>query len=399
MAKKKSESDDKREAIRSSLEKSISERIEQRAVQAPPAQAAPAAAFAVRSYGRIRSREITAFLRQLVMLVESGTPLTGGLRKLSERTSSRDLRELIADVRDYVEAGNPLWQALERHPKYFPPVSVNLVKAGEASGTVPTVIRRVIEYRERSESLRRRVARALVYPAIVVVAAVAFMFVVSKLVIPAFQEMFAEVDLEVPPLTRAVIGIAHIMGDYWLLWLILVIALVVLYKFYTASPGGRMVVDRLKLKLPLVSRISTGAAVAEFARSFALLLRSGVSILVTLDLIKDSMHNRAFGESLRDARDSLERGEGLELPLRQNDFIPPIVTDMLATGEESGTLDSISDRIADIYEEDLQTALDTVSSLIEPVLAIGLGVVVLILVLTLFLPYVSMIDQISGAGI
>lgn len=399
MAKKKGKPDEQRDAIRSSLEKSISERIEQRAPQAVAPQAVPAPARGVPTYGRVRSREMTAFLRQLVMLVESGTPLTGGLRKLSERTSSRDLRELIADVRDYVEAGNPLWQAFERHPKYFPAVSVNLVKAGEASGTVPTVIQRLIEYRERSESLRQRVARALVYPAIVVVAAVGFMFVVSKLVIPAFQEMFAEVNLEVPPLTRAVIGIAHIVGDYWLLWLILLIALVVVYKMYAATPGGRMAVDRCKLKLPLVSRIATSAAVAEFARSFALLLRSGVSILVTLDLIKDSMHNRAFGESLRLVRDSLERGEGLELPLRQNEFVPPIVTDMLATGEESGTLDSISDRIADIYEDDLQGALDTISSLIEPVLAIGLGVIVLILVLTLFLPYVSMIDQITGAGI
>jgi type IV pilus assembly protein PilC len=175
--------------------------------------------------------------------------------------------------------------------------------------------------------------------------------------------------------------------------------LIVAYKLYAATPGGRMVVDRRKLKLPLVSRIATSAAVAEFGRSFALLLRSGVSILVTLDLIKDAMRNRAFGESLKAVRDSLERGEGLEVPLRQNDLFPPIVTDMLATGEESGTLDSISDRIADIYEEDLQSALDTMSSLIEPVLAIGLGVVVLILVLTLFLPYVEMIEQITGGGI
>ena len=399
MAKKEGKPDEKRDAIRSSLEKSMSERIERQAARAVPVQEVAAVARQVPLYGRVRPREITAFLRQLVMLIESGTPLTAGLRKLSERTSSRDLRALIVDVRDYVEAGHPLWQALEGHPKCFSPVSVNLVKAGEASGTVPTVLERLIEYRERTESLRRRVTRALIYPAIVVVAAVGFLFVVSKMVIPAFQEMFAEVGVEMPPLTKAVIGVARIVGDYWLLWLILAIGLIVAYKLYAATPGGRMVVDRRKLKLPLVSRIATSAAVAEFGRSFALLLRSGVSILVTLDLIKDAMRNRAFGESLKAVRDSLERGEGLEVPLRQNDLFPPIVTDMLATGEESGTLDSISDRIADIYEEDLQSALDTMSSLIEPVLAIGLGVVVLILVLTLFLPYVEMIGQITGGGI
>jgi type II secretory pathway component PulF len=349
--------------------------------------------------GRIRSREVTAFLRQMSMLIESGTSVTSGLRTLSERTTNPELRKLITDVRDHVEAGNPLWQGFERHAKYFSSVSVNLVKAGEASGTVPTVLRRLIEHREQRESLRRRVTRALIYPAIVAVAAAAFLFVVSKLVIPAFVQMFEDVDVDVPRLTRVVIGVANLIGNYWLLWLILVVALVVIYKVFSASPGGRLVVDRLKLKLPGSSRIATSATIAEFTRTFALLLRSGVSILVTLDLIRDSLRNRAFGESLRAVRDSLERGEGLEAPLRENDYVPPIVTDMLVTGEEAGTLDAISDRIADTYEEDVDLALNTLSSLIEPVLAIGLGIIVLILVLTLFLPYVSMIDQIAGAGI
>ncbi len=394
MAKKKGKPGEQDKAIRSSVERSISDRIEQLAAEHPPEGPRVPAAM-----GRIRSREVTAFLRQMSMLIESGTSVTSGLRTLSERTTNPELRKLIADVRDHVEAGNPLWQGFERHPKYFSAVSVNLVKAGEASGTVPTVLRRLIEYREQRESLRRRLTRALIYPAIVVVAAVAFLFVVSKLVIPAFTEMFDEVNMEAPRLTRIVIGVANLIGNYWLLWLFLAIALAVFYKIYSASPGGRLVVDRLKLKLPGSSRIATGAAVAEFTRTFALLLRSGVSILVTLDLIKKAMNNRAFGESLQAVRDSLERGEGLEAPLRENDYVPPIVTDMIVTGEEAGTLDAISDRIADNYEEDVDTALNTISSLIEPVLAIGLGIIVLILVLTLFLPYVSMIDQIAGGGI
>ena len=393
MAKKKDKPVKKQNAVRSAVEKSISDRIEQQTAERVPAPPASG-----RLIGRIRSSEITAFLRQLSMLIESGISVAAGLRSLSERTANRELRKLIADVRDYVEAGNPMWQSLKRHPKYFSAVSVNLVKAGEASGAVPTILRRLIEYREQRESLRQRVSRALIYPAIVVAAAVGFLVIVSKLVIPAFTDMFVEVDLTVPRLTRVVIGIAHIIGDYWLLWLILVIALAVIYKLYAGTPSGRLVVDRLKLKLPLSSRIATSATIAEFTRTFALLLRSGVSILVTLDLVRDAMPNRAFGESLKAVRDSLERGEGLEAPLRQNDFVPPIVTDMLVTGEESGALDSISDRIADGYQEDVNIALDTLSSLIEPVLAVGLGIVVLILVLTLFLPYVTMIDKIAGAG-
>jgi len=394
MAKNNAEPGEKGKAIRSSVERSISDRIEKLAAESPVERPRVPAAM-----GRIRSREVTAFLRQMSMLIESGTSVTSGLRTLSQRTTNPELRKLIADVRDHVEAGNPLWQGFERHPKYFSAVSVNLVKAGEASGTVPAVLRRLIKYREQRESLRRRVSRALIYPTIVVVAAAAFLFVVSKLVIPAFVQMFEEVNLEVPRLTRIVIGIANLIGNYWLLWLILIVVLAVLYRIYSASPAGRLVVDRLKLKLPGSSRIATGAAVAEFTRTFALLLRSGVSILVTLDLVKGAMRNRAFGESLQAVRDSLERGEGLEAPLRDNDYVPPIVTDMLVTGEEAGTLDAIADRIADNYEEDVDVALNTLSSLIEPVLAIGLGIVVLILVLTLFLPYVSMIDSIAGGGI
>ncbi|MCD6287523.1 MAG: type II secretion system F family protein [Candidatus Hydrogenedentes bacterium] len=349
--------------------------------------------------GRIKTRDITAFLRQLLMLVESGTPLVKGLRTLSERTADSNLRTLISEVCSYVEAGNPLWQALEQYPKYFSPVFVNLIKAGEASGTVPTVLRRLIEFRDRSFATRRKVKSALIYPTIVVIAAVAFLFVVSKLVVPAFQDMFAEVGAPIPAVTQCVIGVANIIGNLWFVWLILVIVAVILYKMYAATPAGRIAVDRMKLRLPGFGRLLTSAAVTDFTRTFALLLRSGVSILVTLDLTKDSIQNRAFGESLTEVRDSIERGEGLEAPLRANNLIPAIVTDMLVTGEESGTLDDIAEKIADIYQEDLDVAVDTLSGLIEPVLAIVMGGIVLILVLTLFLPYVTMIDQISGSGL
>jgi len=395
MAKKSNKSSGKSDASQSSVEKSISERIEQKTAEPAADLLAPAPYI-----GSIRPRIITAFLRQLLMLVDTGTPLVKGLRTLSERSANPRLRMLISDVCSHVEAGNPLWQALERHPKHFQPVFVNLIKAGEASGTIAEVLRRLIEFRERSESTRRRVRSALVYPTVVIVAAVAFMFVVSKMVVPAFEEMFTEIEgVDMPGLTRIVIGLAHLIGNYWLLWTILIVALIVLYKVFAASPGGRLIVDRLKLRVPGFGRILTSATIAEFARTFALLLRSGVSILVTLDLTKDAMQNRAFGQSLISIRDSIERGEGLEAPLRANDLMPPIVADMLVTGEESGSLDDISEKISELYQEDLDIAVNTLSGLIEPVLAIVLGIVVLILVLTLFLPYVSMIEQISAQSV
>ncbi len=395
MAKKSNKSSGTPDTGQSSVKKNISEQIEYKDAEIAAGMLAPAP-----NVGRIRPRDITAFLRQLLMLVDTGTPLVKGLRTLSERTTNARLRMLIGDVCSYVETRNPLWQALERHPRHFPPVFVNLIKAGEASGTIPEVLRRLIEFRDRGESTRRKIKSALIYPTVVLVAAVAFMFVVSKLVVPTFEDMFNEIgNMEMPALTRVVIGISHLIGNYWLLWIILIAVLFVLYKMFAASPGGRLVVDRIKLGIPGFGKILTSATVAEFTRTFALLLRSGVSILVTLDLTKDAMQNRAFGQSLISIRDSVERGEGLEAPLRANDLMPPIVTDMLVTGEESGSLDDISEKISEIYQEDLDIAVSTLSALIEPVLAIVLGIVVLILVLTLFLPYVSMIEQISTQGV
>lgn len=376
-----------------SNDQSVSDQIKDQITDVP--DDIPTPVFPV---GRIGATDITAFLRQLLMLVDSGTPLAKGLRTLSERSGNTNLRTLISEVCAYVEAGNPLWQALEQYPKYFTPVFVNLVKAGEASGNVPTVLRRLIEFRERSLSMRRKVKSALIYPIIVIVAAAGFLLLVSKFVVPAFEKMFDEVGLEVPGLTKCVIGTANLIGNFWYIWLAALIGVIVVYKIYSSTAAGRVNVERFKLKLPVFGRLLTSATVTEFTRTFALLLRSGVSILVTLDLTKDSMSNRAFGESLADVRDSIERGEGLETPLRDNDLLPDIVTDMLVTGEESGTLDDIAEKVADIYQEDLDVAVDTMSGLIEPVLAILLGGVVLILVLTLFLPYVSMLDQIGGAA-
>jgi len=395
MAKQKDKLDGQSDTGQSSVERSIGDQIGQRETEM-----AADLGVAPRRVGYVGSRSITAFLRQLLMLVDTGTPLVKGLRTLSERTANWRLRTLIGEVCNYVEAGNPLWQALEQYPKQFSPVFVNLIKAGEASGTITEVLRRLIDFRERSESTRRRVKSALIYPTIVLVAALLFVFAVSKWVVPAFVNMFEEVGIEeLPGLTRLVMNVSHVIGAYWLLWVILLVAIWVAYKVFGATPGGRLTVDRIKLRLPGIGRILTAATVAEFTRTFALLLRSGVSILVTLDLTKDAMQNKAFGNSLVAVRDSVERGEGLEAPLRNNALVPPIVADMLVTGEESGTLDEISEKIADIYQDDLEVAVNTLSGLIEPVLAIVMGIVVLILVLTLFLPYIGMIEHISTQGI
>jgi type IV pilus assembly protein PilC len=349
--------------------------------------------------GLIKYREVTVFLRQLVMLVETGTPLMKALKTLSQRVQNPNMRKMVGDICASVEAGNPLWQSFARHTKHFPGIFVNLIKAGEAAGTLPTILHRLVEYRDRREMLQKRLRSAMIYPVIVIVAVIAVLFIVCRVVVPQFQEMFDSVDAELPPVSQFVISVTSLLGTYWWLVLLIVAGLGVLYRFYGGTRNGRITLDRLKMKLPVIGTIVTNATVTDFARTFSMLLGSGISILTTLDLVKDSLSNRAFAERLLSVRDSVERGEGLEAPLRQNDLMPPVVTDMLVTGEESGSLDSVSGKIAEIYQEEVDIAIGTLQSLIEPLLALCLGIIVLIVVLALFVPYIELIQSLTTGGL
>ncbi len=369
-----------------------------------PAAPVPAGFWATQFSLGIRESDILIFLRQLILLVEAGTPLLKSLHTLAARSERPALRGLVSDMAQFVEMGNPLWQAFARHRRYFDTVFVNLVKASEASGTLLTVLKRLTEYRERRVRFARRVQSAMIYPIIVLVACAAVVLLVGKVVLPTLTtNVFDKLGAQVPAFTSGFISTVAFLTNSWviLLGFLLLAGLIALYYYWVRNPLNRLHMDHLKLRLPYVGpNIVRKNAVVEMTRSLGLLLRSGLSMMTCLELTRSAIRNRAVARVLQDVLDSVERGEGFERPLRAvPHIVPPVVTDMLVTGEETGQIDSIAEHIAEAYEEEVNVHVNTLAELVPPVIAVVMGGFVLVLVLAVFLPLISMINQLSaGAG-
>lgn len=352
----------------------------------------------------VRGRDITVFFRQLIMMLDAGTPLLKALKSLSNRGERRGIRNLVSGIAEYVEAGNPLWQAFAREGKHFPPIYVNLVKAAEASGTLPTVLRRLVDYRERRESMRRNLVVAMIYPVTIAVIAYLIIWLLATFLIPEFREMFSSMGLEIPAFTKLVMGVASFIGGWQSLALVIgiIVGVWAIYSlWFVQNPLRRVVADRMKLRLPVVGPLTQANVVAEFTRTFAMLQRSGVLMMSTLELCRSSVSNRAFAEAIQDMRDSAERGDGLEAPLRSAErrgLMPGVVVDMLITGEETGSMDQIADQIADSYEEEAEVLVHGLKEAIQPIAVVGIGLIVGGTVIALFLPLISMMEQIAGGG-
>ncbi len=351
-------------------------------------------------FGSVSRRKVNAFLRQLIMLLEAGTPILKSLRTLEAR-SSGSLKVLIADITNHVEEGNPLWQALDRHPKEFSTVDVNLIKASEASGNLVPVLQRLVAYRERRELLRKRVQGAMLYPIILLIAVAGVFALITGFVIPQFKEMFDKLGQELPGYTVAVLAFADFIAKFWLIFVLVVVALVVIYYAVSwKSRRWRMRFDRMKLKIPVVGPILKRLAIVEMTRSMALLLKSGVSMMATLDLTRNTIHNQAVAHVVQNIRDSVERGEGIEPPLRDEPgLVPPVVTDMLVTGEESGQIEKISEQIADTYQEEVNIRVATIGDALVPIVTVFIGLVVGALAVALFWPLITMVSNIGASGL
>ncbi|RJP20529.1 MAG: type II secretion system F family protein [Candidatus Abyssobacteria bacterium SURF_5] len=345
---------------------------------------------------RVPEEQITSFLRQLVMLLEAGVPLLRAMNTLAMRTSNKNLGAVLKDVADNIEAGNTLWQSLSHHPRYFNHLFVSIIRAGETSGTLTEIMTHLAEYREKKAFMRKQVQSAVAYPFVILIASLAILTLFLVVVIPEFESMFSSFDIQLPAITRVALAFSHGLVNLWWLWLILVVGVTALVISYGKTPAGRFQIDYFKLRAPVFGEVMTKKVVADFTQTFATLLNAGISILETLDLTKEAVGNTAFAKDLQQVRESIERGEGLEKPLRRSKVVPALVTDMLATGEESGSLEKVSRQMSQIFEKEVETAVNTLRSLIEPVMILGLGIVVLFLTLSFFWPYVSLIDQITS---
>jgi type II secretory pathway component PulF len=282
------------------------------------------------------------------------------------------------------------------------PVEINLIKAAEASGTLTTVLRRIVTFRERQAMLTRRVISALLYPCVLVLACGVVLFIIAKVVVPEFKSLFDRLGVNTPPATKLFFDTVEFLTSmpFVITFFAAIIGAFALYKLWVNRLGGRRTADYLKLRIPWIGKhIVQKYAVIEMTRSLSLMLRSGLSMLVTLDLVRSVVTNQAVAGVMQRIRDAVERGEGIEAPLRQNEhLVPLIVTDMLVTGEEAGQIDQIAEHIAETYEEELAIDLDSLGEIVQPAVTIAIGMLVALLFAALFQPMVDMMTQLNAQG-
>ncbi len=333
------------------------------------------------SRGRVKGRDIPIFTRQLGALLAADIPIDQSLGILQEQTESAALGDILGEVRHDITEGASLSEALAKHPRYFSKLYCNMVKVGEAGGILDTVLKQLSTFMEAEHTLRSSVVTALAYPAIVVLVGFLSVGVLVFFVIPKLSVVFAEFGSNLPLPTRVLIGTSHFLVAWW--WAILAGLLVLFWGFdkYRKSPQGKAQIDTLVGRLPVVGPMLMKAQVARFARTMGTLISSGIPVLQSLSLVQETTSNQVLADALAVVGEKVKRGEGLAVPLRQTAYFPPMVVNLIAVGEESGTLDKMLQQIADNYDLEVEHAIKRFITLFEPVviilIAVGVGGVII----------------------
>jgi len=349
------------------------------------------------SFGaKVTQDDVTVMTRQLATLIVAGLPLLRALELIHKQERNPVFKAILANIAESVSQGNNLSEALQAHPKVFDRLFVNMIRAGEAGGVLDKVLDRLAKFREKASRIQKKVKSAMVYPAVVVTVAVVIVFILMVKVVPSFQNLLSGQKTQMPALTAFVVGISDALVTYWYVTPVLLIGLVVGFKAWLASAKGKELFDRIVFKLPKVGGFVQIVSVSRFARTFGTLMASGVPILQAINITRDTLDNVVIAKSLERVHDRVRDGEPLSVPLEQTGVFPQMVTSMIQVGEETGQLPEMLNRVADIYDEEVDNAVGALTSIIEPVLIVGLAVVVGTIVLAMFLPLIALITKMSG---
>ena len=346
----------------------------------------------------VSTRDLAIFTRQFATMINAGLPLVQCLDILSKQTEKERFRNTIAQVMREVEAGNTLAESLAKkeNNRVFDELYVNMVEAGEAGGILDDILSRLATFIEKAEALKRKIKSAMVYPAVVMTVAVmatAFMLI---FIIPTFARMFTGFGAELPLPTKIVMGLSSFLRSFW--WVIVggLISFAVGIQRYYRTDRGQIVIDRFLLKIPVLGDVIRKGAVARFTRTLGTLISSGVPILTGLEITARTSGNRVIQEAIMAARASIREGETISAPLRASNVFPPMVVQMISVGEETGALDDMLTRIADFYDEEVDTAVESLTSLIEPIMIVFMGSVVGGMVVAMYLPMFKLINVVAG---
>ncbi len=340
-------------------------------------------------------RDMATFCRQLATLLDVGIPLLRSLKILSERTQHPRLKKVVGEVAKSVEEGQSLSSALAKFPRVFSPLFVNVVKVGEVGGILESSLKRLADILEKKADIKKKIFSAVAYPVAALLMSIGIIILMLVVAIPRFEQVYKEQAAQLPGVTRIILAVSHFVQDYPLIYVPLLVVAIVLLIAYGRTPVGRRMYDWLKLKLPIMGPINVKINVARFTRTAGGLLAAGIPLLEVLNVAFRTAENVVVAEAIKQTHDNVERGGKMDEPLRKNPVFPPLVVDMIAIGDEAGALDMMLNKIADVYETDVDASLKGLTALIEPLLIVFLGFVVIFIALGLLLPYWNLVRVIG----
>ena len=345
--------------------------------------------------GKVKDKEMAIFTRQFSTMIDAGLPLVQCLNILAEQSESKTLRSVTGQVARHVEAGSTLADALRRHPRTFDDLFTNLVEVGEAGGILDVVLQRLAAYIEKAAALKRKVKAAMVYPCAIIGVALLVVIFMLTFVIPTFAQMFKDLGADLPLPTKIVMMLSDFVRGYILLLIAGMIGAVMALRSYYRTEGGRATIDALMLKTPVFGTLVRKVAVARFTRTLGTLVQSGVPILDGLRITARTAGNKVVEKAVLQCRAAVTEGKTLADPLRTSGVFPPMVTQMISVGEQTGALDAMLSKIADFYDDEVDTAVSTLTSLLEPIMIVFLGVVVGGLVVAMYLPIFKLVTLVK----
>lgn len=343
----------------------------------------------------IKKIHISRFTRQFATMIGAGLPMVQCLEILAQQMEAPELRKRVAEIKESVQSGTTLSEALRKHKKVFDDLYVNMVEAGEVGGALDTILVRLANYREKADALARKVKGALVYPIVVSIVAIGVTLAMLKYIVPVFAKMFSDLGASLPAPTVMILSLSDFINDNFWFMILGVVGVFGIIKLYGRTENGRLKIDQFKLMIPMIGTLIRKSSVARFARTLGTLISSGVSILDALDTTAKTAGNKVVQDAIKKATVSIAEGDTITGPLKDSGVFPPMVVQMISVGEKTGGLDEMLSKIADFYDEEVDAAVSALTSMIEPVVIVVMGAVIGGILIAMYLPMFDIIGKIG----
>lgn len=351
----------------------------------------------VMTIGGVSTKQLVTFTRQFSTLQDAGLPVLRSLKILEGQMKPGSLKNALIDVVDDVESGSTLSEAFGKHPKCFDRLYVNMVKAGEAGGALEVILRRLAEFKEKAQSLARRIKGAMVYPCVVIFVAVAILSFIMIFIIPKFEKIFEDFRMKLPWITEMLISVSRWFVRFWYILPLFPVAIWLILKLIRLNRAGAYILDKIKLSLPVSGQIVEKTVVARTMRTLGTLISSGVPILEALAIVRETSMNVVFEEAYQRVYESIREGETIAQPMKESRLVDDMVVNMIDVGEETGDLDTMLNKIAEVYDEEVDVLVESLISLLEPIMIVILGFIVGTIVIALFMPLLALLEGLSSA--